>query len=189
MEDIIRIKCPFDGAILGVKNVPGIENKSVRCPACNNKYPFSAFKRVSPAVNHGGGAAEREEGTLINDNLKGEDFTLGVLTVVGTDKQFTLNPGKNIIGRKGKKSSANFQIDTGEKRSMSREHLVVEVKKVPGKGYVHYLSLFKDHVNPTFIGKEPLLFGDCVILKEGDIIQLPDASLSFTLPDEEGTIY
>ena len=64
---------------------------------------------------------------------------------------------------------------------MSREHLVIEVKDVDGRGTVYQASLYKRNVNPTFINKEQLTFNDCVILHEGDIIDLPDASLKFTI--------
>ena len=51
MDEIIQIKCPFDGAILSVKNQPGIETKNVTCPACKHKYPFTQYKRVGPILN------------------------------------------------------------------------------------------------------------------------------------------
>ena len=52
MDEIIQIKCPFDGAILSVKNQPGIETKNVTCPACKHKYPFTQYIRVGPTVNN-----------------------------------------------------------------------------------------------------------------------------------------
>ncbi len=70
---------------------------------------------------------------------------------------------------------------------MSREHIVIEVKKLPVKGFVHYVSLYKEKVNKTSIGNEPLLYGDCVVLNHGDIIKLPDATLRFEIPDGEET--
>ena len=32
MNDLIQIQCPGDGAILTIKNQPGLENKNVTCP-------------------------------------------------------------------------------------------------------------------------------------------------------------
>lgn len=182
MDDLIYIKCPFDGAVLSIKNQPGVESKNVTCPVCNHKFPFSQFKRVykKEGIETGGSG----DGETQYDTGK---CLLGKLTVVGTGTSYQLMPGRNVIGRKGTKSNADFQIDLAEKRSMSREHLVIEVKKVPSKGYVHYVSLFKEKVNKTFIGEEPLLYGDCVVLNHGDIIKLPDATLKFMIPDEEAT--
>lgn len=198
MDEIIQIKCPFDGAVLSVKNQPGIENKNVTCPICKHKYPFTQFKRVQqtgpkndPYTEYPG---EEEHTSYAYGNQSNEDtdlgqmnFTLGQLKILDGNGAYQLQPGRNIIGRRGQKSEANFQIDTGEKRSMSREHIVIDVKKVPGKGFVHYISLFKEKVNKTYIGNEPLVYGDCIILTHGDIIKLPDANLKFEIPDEEAT--
>ena len=198
MDEIIQIKCPFDGAVLSVKNQPGIETKNVTCPICKHKYPFTQFKKVIPANSNDDPDTEYPNGDESTSYAYGAgsdektdfgemNFTLGKVKLIGTGISYQLKVGRNIIGRKGTKSNANFQIDTAEKRSMSREHIVIEVKKVPGKGFVHYVSLFKEKVNKTYIGNEPILYGDCIVLNHGDIIKLPDASLKFEIPDDEGT--
>lgn len=202
MDEIIQIKCPFDGAVLSVKNQPGIETKNVTCPICKHKYPFTQFKRVTQAANNDDpdteypGGEERTNYDGEHTSYGGEEkteigkqpnYTLGKVTAIGSGVSYQLRPGRNVIGRKGQKSEANFQIDTADKRSMSREHIVIEVKKLPLKGFVHYVSLYKEKVNKTSIGNEPLLFGDCIVLNHGDIIKLPDASLKFEIPDGEET--
>lgn len=199
MDEIIQIKCPFDGAVLSVKNQPGIESKNVTCPICKHKYPFTQFKRVYQTdsnvdsdTEYPGGAEEKTSYAYGNNSSEDTDFgqmnfTLGKIKILGGTGSYQLKPGRNIIGRRGRKSEADFQIDTGEKRSMSREHIVIEVKKVPGKGFVHYLSLFKERVNKTYIGNEPIVYGDCIILAHGDVIKLPDANLKFEIPDDEAT--
>lgn len=199
MDEIIQIKCPFDGAVLSVKNQPGIESKNVTCPICKHKYPFTQFKRVyqtnsndDPDTEYPGGEGEKTryahgDNSSEDTDLGQMNFTLGRLKILGGSGSYQLKPGRNVIGRRGQKSEANFQIDTGEKRSMSREHIVIEVKKVPNKGFVHYISLFKEKVNKTYIGNEPLIYGDCVVLAHGDVIKLPDANLKFELPDDEAT--
>lgn len=194
MDEIIKIKCPFDGAILSVKNQPGIETKNVTCPICKNKYPFTQFKRVTakpydedPGTEYPDGAGRpnyNEEKTEIGQQ---PNFTLGKVTVAGAGRSYQLRPGRNVIGRKAQKSEADFQIDTDGSRSMSREHIVIDVKKVPLKGFVHYVSLYKEKVNKTLIGSEPLHYGDCIVLNHGDIIKLPDATLKFEIPDGEET--
>lgn len=194
MDEIIKIKCPFDGAILSVKNQPGIETKNVTCPICKNKYPFTQFKRVTaklynedPGTEYPDGAGRpnyNEEKTEIGQQ---PNFTLGKVTVAGAGRSYQLRPGRNVIGRKAQKSEADFQVDTNGSRSMSREHIVIDVKKVPLKGFVHYVSLYKEKVNKTLIGNESLLYGDCIVLNHGDIIKLPDATLKFEIPDGEET--
>ena len=196
MNEIIQIKCPFDGAILSVKNQPGIENKNVTCPICRNKYPFSRFKRVTgikddhfpSRINSGMenipcNNTEEEYAT----QLPKMNFTMGQLQDVKTGEVFHLQLGRNIIGRKGTQSLATIQIDTGDSHSMSREHIVIEVKKEKYKGFVHYLTLYKEKVNKSEINGERLLYGDTIILSHGDKISLPDAELKFELPDDEAT--
>lgn len=212
MEEYIHLKCPYDGAVLAVKNKPGLENMLLTCPVCKQKNHFSKFQRVKiarkpqpqqdgatqyPGGNQGGnsGAGASDEKTryagMGSDEATKYDvgnIIIGVLRIPGTGEAYQLRPGRNVIGRKGAKSAADFQIETGEKRNMSREHLVVEVKKVPGKGFVHYISLFKEKVNKTFVGLELLEYGDRMVLNHGDEIRMPDATLKFELPDEEGTV-
>lgn len=192
-DDILRIKCPFDGKIILVKNTPGIENKYITCPVCSKSFHFKEFKPVNAPrksqdsedtkYRFRGGGGMPEGGTKINPG----NNTLGILTVAGTGKKYKLCLGRNVIGRKTPKSQATFQIDTGGERRMSREHLVIEVRLVPGKGYLHILSLYKEKVNDTFLGKEKMYFGDSFALKHGDIIRLPSASIIFEIPDDEYT--
>lgn len=202
MDDVIQIKCPFDGAVLTVRNQPGIESKNVTCPICRNKYPFTQFRRVSPVADGGDAPTgypqsyrQEEEHTSyaagpVNQEktrVASMNLTIGKLTVRDTGITFRLKAGRNVIGRRSPRSEADFQIDTGERRAMSRDHLVIEVRNVPGRGFVHYLSLFKEKVNNTFIGKEKLEYGDTVVLNQGDIIRLPDADLTFEIDDPEST--
>ena len=46
----IKIKCPTCGARLTVIDSPENKGKSVRCPICKEKRPFSQFRIVSTAV-------------------------------------------------------------------------------------------------------------------------------------------
>lgn len=193
MDEIIQIKCPFDGAILSVRKQPGIETKNVTCPICKHKYPFTQFKRVYSAPDND--ETDYRRGAVCQNNNCEEkteirqpvNFSLGKVVLVGSGLSFQLRPGRNVIGRRGQKSVADFQIDTAEGRAMSREHVVIDVKRLSGKGFVHYISLYKEKVNKTFIGNEPLLYGDCIVLNDGDVIKLPDATLRFEISDGEKT--
>ena len=197
MEEIIKIKCPYCGAVLSVKNQADIESKNVTCPICKQKSPFTDFKRIVDKMEdehtqYPGGEEKTsyqkssDPGTDIGRRL---NFTLGKLKVMPTGPSYQLKNGKNIIGRRASQSSADFQIATGENKRLSREHLVIEIKKVQGKGFVHYASLYKQKTNKTYIGTELLEYGDCIVLNDGDIIKLPDVNIKFEIPDEEGTIF
>ncbi len=329
MDNLIKIKCPWCSAVLTVKDFEGIESKSVTCPVCKQKSPFTKFKKITDGRIIKTICVSREEKrcrlevTLVKENVKkiailGSDWSvpicvrgekphivikintygemflyssnmdgvdhycdiyvdgkemfgpdmevtanskielgyehypinlnellsvikfleqqpdqgynryfiptfddiceklknttynekeetsylrdgeateqtdldnmmIGCLKMKTSGQTFRLSPGRNVIGRKASASSANIQLDTGENHRVSREHIVIEVKKIPGKGFVHYLSLFKERVNSTLHNKGSLLFGDCVILKNGDTISLPNFDIVFELHESEGT--
>lgn len=194
METIIKIKCPFCGSVLSVKEQAGMESKSVTCPICKQKSPFTTFKSVVDKLQEEKTQYPgREEHTSyrIDDSPtatgKGLNFALGRLTGGIMTNPYQLKSGKNIIGRQAAQSIADCQIPTAPSKRMSREHLVIEVKREPGRGFVHYASLYKERVNATFVNNTLLEFGDRVVLNHGDVIKLPDATVKFEIPDEEGT--
>ncbi len=194
MENTIKIKCPYCSSTLSVKNIPGIESKSVTCPICKQKTPFLNFKKIidrdDESTQYFGdnekteyrGASEPQ--TQLNNSL---NLTLGRLRLLPSGPSFLLRTGRNVIGRKATQSTADFQIQIDGSKRLSREHLIIEVKKVPGKGFVHYTSLYKPKSNNTFIGNEQLEYGDCVVLNSGDIIKLPDVNIKFEIYDSEET--
>ena len=200
-QDVIKIRCPHCGAQLSVKNQPGIEGKSVTCPICKQKSPFTAFRKISMApqsdpgtdlpgqgANGGGGDTTQYDGRNSGAAAQRGAAAVGKLVVKSTGQSFILKPGRNIIGRRAQASSANFQIETGEGRRMSREHLVIDVRVV-GNQTLFIASLYKEHVNATSVDQETMAYGDEVILKPGCVIHLPDADLVFSLFDTEGTEY
>lgn len=196
MENVIQIKCPFCGAILSVKHQAGIESKNVTCPICKHKYPFNQLKKANNYSSNAGGDTEYPY-KYNNGHYKNEEqsftempkmnFIIGRLMVVSTGEIFQLKMGRNVIGRKTPSSTADFKINTGDDLIMSREHLAIEVKNVAGKGVVHYASLFKERVNETRIGNDRLFYGDTVVLRHGEKIQLPGLLLKFEIPDDEAT--
>lgn len=179
MNNVIKIGCPICGAVLKVAAQAGIEEKKVTCPVCHTTSPYKNFKPI----------VDNNEPTHYNDDTARESgAAIGRLVVPSLGASYALTKGRNVIGRKSPQSSASIQIPfpAGQKRT-SREHLVIDVKHVEGRGYVHYVSLFKEKVNATFVGAMPLEYGDSVVLRDKDIIRLPDLELRFEIPDEDGT--
>lgn len=179
--DTIKIKCPYCSAVLAVKKQPGLENKSISCPVCKETSPFRLFKTVVYKVDKTeypeSGMTDAEDETEIGESKK---CVIGHLRLQGQSATpFILKEGKNIVGRKASTSTADIQIPVGDSRRMSREHLVIEVKKSHNNGYVHYLSLCKQKQNETFLNNEIVEYGDCIALKNGDTLRLPDATLVF----------
>lgn len=203
MDETIKIKCPFCGALLQTKLQPGLESKYISCPVCRNRSPFTAFTPLNvppvpaaqlsdPRTDTGlGHTVIRGGETLVNGGEAGLNAVRsGMVKVLNTGQIFQLRAGKNVIGRKASNSSADFKIDTGKAPShISREHIVISVENMPVKGTVHKLSLYKEKVNSTAVGKVPILFGDSIFLSSGDKIMLPDGyTLLFLIPDPEQTI-
>lgn len=196
--ETLKIKCPMCGAVLMVRKMPNMESKIVPCPVCKQKNKFTAFKPYTPKgeeehTNYGYGSQE-DPTTYTNPNTddteigKTPNYTLGQLQVVGSAQTFQLKIGKNLIGRKASQSHADFQIPLSpEKRRMSREHIAIEVQKVKGMGYIHTISLAKKEVNTTYVNDVRLEYGDKIVLKNKDLIKLPDASLLFSIPDDDET--
>ncbi|MCD8304272.1 MAG: FHA domain-containing protein [Prevotellaceae bacterium] len=170
----MKIGCPVCGAVLIVRYTQGIEQKSVTCPVCKTSSPFPSFKRV----------ADAEPATELPTQ---ENLTIGTLRIEGTDTSFQLKEGMNVIGRQSPRSTASIQLPEASRR-ISRDHLDIEVKRVPGRGYLHYVSLHKSQVNPTYIGDTLLEPGDKLVLESHDLIRLPDLNLLFAIPDAGETL-
>ena len=196
-QEVLKIKCPNCAAVLTVKRVPNIESKNVPCPICKQKSPFVNFQ----IVNLGGaekthvpgdsGANGRvwSNGPVSGEKtrLPDEGLAIGTLVMKSTGQRFCLTPGLNIVGRNAQSTSATVRINTGESKRMSREHLVINVERKPGQGFVHSVKLYKQQVNDTYINNERLTFGDIVVLRNGDLIRLPDVDLVFSIENGEET--
>lgn len=192
--ETVKIKCPCCSATLMVKKTPGIERKNIKCPVCQESSPFVSYRQLvdnaqCDKTQYPGQEQMRQSTGEETDLGDGLNSTLGELRVMSADvPAFKLKEGRNVIGRDASASSADFRIPTPDSKRLSREHLVIEVKKVPGKGLVHYVSLYKEHVNDTRINGVRLEYGDCIVLRNGDKLRLPDVSLQFVIgssPDED----
>ena len=179
----IKIKCPNCGARLKVKLKSLNQEISIPCPICKVPSPLKSYALVkdAPQLEH----TEYPDGGEHTQMGKQLNETVGQLKIQDSAlSSFQLKMGRNIIGRKANTSKADIQIPLQPIKSrMSREHLIVDVDKVAGKGIVHYLSLYKSGVNETFLNEEKLEVLDRIILKHGDIITLPEAKLVFEIPD------
>lgn len=196
----IVIYCPRCGTglkINGNVNMANLQEKNLTCPRCKNNSPFSSYKVQSQQNQN----EPNTTTTPIYGNQSPNDppsvtpsakvLTPGRLVIPALKLRFDLKIGKNIIGRQAQSSTANFQIPCQEKL-MSRNHILIEVIKNEAKGYVHKLSLNKEHSNPTFFGETPMEYGDKFYLHDGDMIQLPYTNTSrlkvhFLIPDPEET--
>ncbi len=183
MPQVVKIGCPRCGAVLSVKHVDGIESKHVTCPICKNKDLFSNFRRIEENPGEGNTQLPEQFTKPIDGTL-----TIGELIIQG--KRYPLHIGRNIIGRQATGNTADVQIpaDIATKR-MSRQHAVIDVKQLQSGYYQHQLSLYKEQVNPTYLGIDRLNYGDTFILLNGNIIKLPDCELQFVVEAPDAIRY
>ena len=108
-------------------------------------------------------------------------MTTGHLSVIANadtpEQTFPLQEGVYIIGRKSKASTATIGIVTADK-SMSREHIRIEVKKDAKGGYKHYLS-DNNSKNHTLYNSNYLENGEIVVLNNNDEIIIGRTVLRF----------
>ena len=183
MDEVLKIKCPKCGAILSVKNVPGIEDKNITCPVCKVRSAFSEYKtyQVKPvdsdATRYDAADETRycDETQLTPSMPRTSDAGRLVDTITGANYPLAL--GMNTIGRRATSSEATVQILTAD-RHMSRNHAIIEVRQFPDGEVVHYLSTSANK-NPTFVNGNQLAASDRIVLQSGDQIIFGSVKMRF----------
>lgn len=189
--DVIKIKCPNCGAVLTVKNVPGLAAKNLTCPVCKHKDKVIAFRSL--ASNQDGNddvddSCTHYSSSSVSGSAVADINQLpGQLRVISTGQVFPLKMGRNVVGRKASSSSADIQLPAGDSKRMSRSHVVINVMKETGTSITTHISLFKENVNKTFVKGNEVLYGDELVLNDGDVIELPDLKVVYEIPDDEKT--
>lgn len=191
--EIKRIKCPNCGVVLDVKNSKDEAIKIITCPQCKAKLSVR-FKRQesrstleSPTFYPDNQHAPANNGeTLLSGgkNIKGKTILVSSKTGISKNaylkvdnKEYPLNIGENIIGRKAPNSKATVQIDTDD-HYMSRQHAKIIVTKMPDGKLRAVIS--NDHnKNISTIDGQDLLQGDEIVLNVGDIIVMGNTSITY----------
>ena len=159
---MISVKCPH--CHVGLKVDEGkipLDITSFKCPKCRQPIPVSLLSMEKGCV-----ASESE--TVLIQPLANADTP---------EQTFPLQEGVYIIGRKSNASTATIGIVTADK-SMSREHIRIEVKKDAKGGYKHYLS-DNNSKNHTLYNSNYLENGEIVVLNNNDEIIIGRTVLRF----------
>lgn len=168
---MISVRCPHCQVGLKVdegKLPPGIT--SFKCPKCKKPIPVSIL-REKKQTNSG------SDTTLVQP-LKTGVGRLTVLPDGDTPEQvLPLYEGMSIIGRKSAASNATLGIVTND-RSMSREHIRIEVRKDTKGGYKHYLS-DNNSRNHTLYNSSFLEKGEVVVLNDNDEVVIGRTVIRF----------
>ena len=169
---MISVKCPH--CHVGLKVDEGkipLDITSFKCPKCRQPIPVSLLSMEKGSV-----ASESE--TVLIQPFRMTTGHLSVIANADTPEQtFPLQGGVYIIGRKSKASTATIGIVTADK-SMSREHIRIEVKKDAKGGYKHYLS-DNNSKNHTLYNSNYLENGEIVVLNNNDEIIIGRTVLRF----------
>jgi len=168
---MISVKCPHCHIGLKVderKLPPGIT--SFKCPKCREGIPISILSL--------GIQKNIEPDTVLIQSVKVNTGKITVLSDIDTPEQvFPLHEGITIIGRRSNESKATIGIQTNDK-SMSREHVRIEVKKDSKGSYKHYLS-DNNSKNHTLYNSSYLDDGEVVVLNNNDEIIIGHTVLRF----------
>ena len=189
---IKRVKCPQCNVVLDVKNSKNEEVKQISCPSCNTLLQIRFAPQQKPVEAHT--FLERPQ----NDSHPDSGETLlaagasGTTELVESDPQarshaellfggvsYLLKEGQNIVGRKGDTSKATVQIDTAD-RYMSRQHIAIEVTKMPEGTLKAVLGNYQNK-NQTSVDGQPVNGGDAIRLTDGNAITMGHTTVTFKL--------
>lgn len=183
--ELLRIKCPNCGAVLTIKNMLGLETKNIPCPVCKKVSKYTEYKIPKPTSSSPSGDDTTSFGDATQIKTPNKQWSIGKLLNAGTNEEYKLVPGMNVIGRKAQSSNATIQINTDD-RSMSRSHSIIEVRTLKTGGYARYFSN-AENKNATYINSQLVENGDKIILRGGETIKMANTTLRFVIDSEEET--
>lgn len=157
MGEIRRISCPSCNTVLDVAYFAGIESKSFSCPKCHKVHKYAEYAPLPQSEVEAPGALLLSSGTPVQ-----------------------LKPGRNVIGRRSSRSSANVQIPD-ETLTMSREHFYIDVSVQDGK-VSHVLSVNPSARNSTKLDGTDINATDRIALHDGQQINAGSVRLVFSIP-------
>ena len=195
-----RIICPKCKAVLDVNNSQNETVKQITCPSCKAilqvKFPpqqepieaptYYAPPKRSMADNGKTQLAGDGGKTILGGglNVATQLYTptqkaTATATLTFGGKEYPLNEGQNIVGRKGTTSKATVQIETAD-RYMSRQHCSITVTTLPDGTKKAVLSNFQNK-NSTTIDGQLIGTGDEIRLTDGNSITMGHTTVTFKL--------
>ena len=169
----INIKCPGCGVILRVTNSKNEDEKRFACPKCGKHIvvPFYKLKQDDGETQLDGKPGAQAT------QLGGANIDQKSCYLECNGKSYELSIGRNSVGRKAITSTADVQIETDD-RFLSREHMVINVRRLPDGGVKVDISNDKNK-NVTRINDMILEQGDAIVLHDGDTIAIGATIMTF----------
>lgn len=172
MPQTINIKCPGCGVVLRVTNSKDEAEKRIACPKCGKRL-IVPFYKLKP--EDGETQLDGKEGSQ-STQMCGDDL-LQSCYLLFEGKEYELSIGSNTVGRLASTSIADVQIETDD-LFMSREHAVINVRRLPNGGLKIDISNFKNK-NTTKVNDYRLESDDAIVLHDGDTVEMGSTSMTF----------
>lgn len=187
-----RIKCPNCQVVLDVTNSKNEAVKQITCPKCQavlqvkfllQQAPLEAETFIAapkkPTSDNGAtqlAGCSNGATQLITPKEKPKESNA---RLVFEEKDYFLEEGQNIIGRKGNTSKADIQIATDD-RYMSRQHCSITVITLPDGTKRAVLSNYQNK-NLTTIDGQEIETGDVIRLVNGNRITMGYTTVTFQI--------
>lgn len=164
------IQCPSCGLVMAINFSPAVLQKTLVCPNCHTSRKVAEYLLYrEPTIKNNEGSTQVVRSALPKQ---------AQLTDLSTGRSYSLQQGKNTLGRKAGTSDASVQIETTDS-FMSRNHIGIDVENQ--NGGIYCVLYNTRNRNKTLVNGNRVEEGDRIELQNGTIITLGNTQLKFTL--------
>jgi len=164
------IQCPSCGLVMAINFSPAVLQKTLVCPNCHTSRKVAEYLLYrEPTTKNNEGSTQVVRNVLPKQ---------AQLTDLSTGRSYSLQRGKNTLGRKAATSDATVQIETTDS-FMSRNHIGIDVENQ--NGGIYCVLYNTRNRNKTLVNGNRVEEGDRIELQNGTIITLGNTQLKFTL--------
>ena len=164
------IQCPSCGLVMAINFSPAVLQKTLVCPNCHTSRKVAEYLLYrEPTKKNNEGSTQ-----VVRNALPKQ----AQLTDLSTGRSYSLQRGKNTLGRKAATSDATVQIETTDS-FMSRNHIGIDVENQ--NGGIYCVLYNTRNRNKTLVNGNRVEEGDRIELQNGTIITLGNTQLKFTL--------
>lgn len=164
------IQCPSCGLVMAINFSPAVLQKTLVCPNCHTSRKVAEYLLYrEPTKKNNEGSTQ-----VVRNALPKQ----AQLTDLSTGRSYSLQRGKNTLGRKAATSDATVQIETTDS-FMSRNHIGIDVENQ--NGGIYCVLYNTRNRNKTLVNGNRVEEGDRIELQDGTMITLGNTQLKFTL--------
>ena len=164
------IQCPSCGLVMAINFSPAVLQKTLVCPNCHTSRKVAEYLLYrEPTTKNNEGSTQ-----VVRNALPKQ----AQLTDLSTGRSYSLQRGKNTLGRKAATSDATVQIETTDS-FMSRNHIGIDVENQ--NGGIYCVLYNTRNRNKTLVNGNRVEEGDRIELQNGTMITLGNTQLKFTL--------